>query len=134
MRWKSQGSDGPGLDPKRRAQLRAFLRIRCAASRRRAPAFRVASADSRPGLRREEVALLADVGVTWYTWLEQGRPLNVSAATLRRVSRALKLTRCRSQPRAVRRWMHSSSKTRNMEGSAEGYLGAIEMAQQSAQG
>jgi hypothetical protein len=25
-----------------------------------------------PGLRREEVAMLADVGVTWYTWLEQG--------------------------------------------------------------
>ncbi|TCK22143.1 helix-turn-helix domain-containing protein [Pseudonocardia endophytica] len=26
-----------------------------------------------PGLRREEVAMLAGVGVTWYTWLEQGR-------------------------------------------------------------
>ena len=26
-----------------------------------------------PGLRREEVAVLAGVGVTWYTWLEQGR-------------------------------------------------------------
>jgi hypothetical protein len=26
-----------------------------------------------PGLRREEVAMLADVGTTWYTWLEQGR-------------------------------------------------------------
>ncbi|MEJ2866844.1 helix-turn-helix domain-containing protein [Actinomycetospora sp. OC33-EN08] len=26
-----------------------------------------------PGLRREEVAALAGVGVTWYTWLEQGR-------------------------------------------------------------
>jgi len=24
-----------------------------------------------PGLRREEVALLAGVGNTWYTWLEQ---------------------------------------------------------------
>ena len=31
-----------------------------------------------PGLRREEVALLAGVGVTWYTWLEQGREINAS--------------------------------------------------------
>ena len=35
-----------------------------------------------PGLRREEVALLAGVGVTWYTWLEQGRDINVSAQVL----------------------------------------------------
>lgn len=32
-----------------------------------------------PGLRREEVAQLAGIGVTWYTWLEQGRPIHVSA-------------------------------------------------------
>ncbi|MDI7075685.1 helix-turn-helix transcriptional regulator, partial [Pseudomonas aeruginosa] len=35
-----------------------------------------------PGLRREEVAMLADVGVTWYTWLEQGREVNPSVAVL----------------------------------------------------
>ncbi len=35
-----------------------------------------------PGLRREEVAMLADVGVTWYTWLEQGREVNPSEAVL----------------------------------------------------
>ncbi|NSL50137.1 helix-turn-helix domain-containing protein, partial len=28
-----------------------------------------------PGLRREEVALLAGIGLTWYTWLEQGRSI-----------------------------------------------------------
>src|ERR1039457_6758209 len=33
------------------------------------------------GLRREEVAQLAGVGVTWYTWLEQGRPIRTSAST-----------------------------------------------------
>ncbi|MFI1929164.1 helix-turn-helix transcriptional regulator [Streptomyces sp. NPDC020330] len=44
-----------------------------------------------PGLRREEVAVLAGVGVTWYTWLEQGRPINVSAQVLRAVARALRL-------------------------------------------
>ena len=44
-----------------------------------------------PGLRREEVALLADVGITWYTFLEQGRPIKVSAGTLARLARALRL-------------------------------------------
>ncbi|WP_242481230.1 helix-turn-helix transcriptional regulator [Rubrivivax gelatinosus] len=42
-----------------------------------------------PGLRREEVAQLADVGVTWYTWLEQGRPVRASAAVLMRIAAAL---------------------------------------------
>ena len=32
-----------------------------------------------PGLRREEVALLAGVSVSWYTWLEQGRPIRAIA-------------------------------------------------------
>lgn len=44
-----------------------------------------------PGLRREEVAVLAGVGVTWYTWLEQGRPINVSTQVLRAVARVLQL-------------------------------------------
>ncbi|MFF2038871.1 helix-turn-helix transcriptional regulator [Kitasatospora sp. NPDC058170] len=44
-----------------------------------------------PGLRREEVAQLAGVGVTWYTWLEQGRPINASEQVLTAVARALRL-------------------------------------------
>jgi transcriptional regulator with XRE-family HTH domain len=44
-----------------------------------------------PGLRREEVAQLAGVGVTWYTWLEQGRPINVSVQVLDAVARTLRL-------------------------------------------
>lgn len=44
-----------------------------------------------PGLRREEVALLAGVGVTWYTWLEQGRPINASAQVLDAIARTLRL-------------------------------------------
>jgi transcriptional regulator with XRE-family HTH domain len=35
-----------------------------------------------PGLRREEVAQLANVGLTWYTWLEQGRQARPSASVL----------------------------------------------------
>jgi transcriptional regulator with XRE-family HTH domain len=45
-----------------------------------------------PGLRREEVALLANIGSTWYTRLEQGLPINVSADVLASISRALRLT------------------------------------------
>jgi PAS domain-containing protein len=45
-----------------------------------------------PGLRREEVASLAGVGLTWYTWFEQGREIRVSPDFLENVSRALRLT------------------------------------------
>jgi len=44
-----------------------------------------------PGLRREEVAALSGVGVTWYTWLEQGREIGVSSTFLDNLSRALQL-------------------------------------------
>lgn len=44
-----------------------------------------------PGLRREEVAALAGVGLTWYTWLEQGREIGVSADFLDNLARVLKL-------------------------------------------
>ena len=42
-----------------------------------------------PGLRREEVAQLADIGITWYTKLEQGRPIRVSPKVLEAVASAL---------------------------------------------
>lgn len=44
-----------------------------------------------PGLRREEVAALAGVGLTWYTWFEQGREVKVSEKFLLNVAYALKL-------------------------------------------
>ncbi len=43
------------------------------------------------GLRREEVAQLAGVSITWYTWLEQGRTIHVSAQVLESLSRVLLL-------------------------------------------
>ena len=62
----------------RRRELGAFLRSRRA---RLSPA-EVGLADwgvrRVPGLRREEVAQLANVGLTWYTWLEQGRRARLS--------------------------------------------------------
>ena len=44
-----------------------------------------------PGLRREEIAMLAGVSVTWYTWLEQGRPINASSDVLEALARTLRL-------------------------------------------
>ncbi|MBA3923325.1 MAG: helix-turn-helix domain-containing protein [Nostocaceae cyanobacterium] len=45
-----------------------------------------------PGLRREEVAQLANLSTTWYTFLEQGRNIRVSAQVLESIAQALKLT------------------------------------------
>lgn len=44
-----------------------------------------------PGLRREEVAQLAGVSTTWYTWLEQGRDIKVSPSVLDAIAAALQL-------------------------------------------
>jgi transcriptional regulator with XRE-family HTH domain len=45
-----------------------------------------------PGLRREEVALLAGVSHTWYTWLEQGRDIRPSRQVVDALARTLRLT------------------------------------------
>ena len=45
-----------------------------------------------PGLRREDVAALAGVSVTWYTWLEQGRDIRVSAQVLEKVASTLRMS------------------------------------------
>ena len=45
-----------------------------------------------PGLRREEVAQLCGISTTWYSWIEQGRDVSLSAASLARLSDALRLT------------------------------------------
>ncbi|SPU49105.1 Uncharacterised protein [Bordetella trematum] len=46
-----------------------------------------------PGLRREEVAQLSDISVTWYTWIEQGREVSVSPAVWSRIANVLQLAR-----------------------------------------
>ncbi|NIY65287.1 helix-turn-helix transcriptional regulator [Streptomyces malaysiensis] len=77
----------------RRGELAAFLRSR----RERITPEQVGLPRGRrrrtPGLRREEVAQLSTVGVTWYTWLEQGRDIHVSAQVLDAIARALLLDR-----------------------------------------
>lgn len=50
-----------------------------------------------PGLRREEVAQLGAISVTWYTWIEQGRDVSVSPAVWARLANVLHLTRAERQ-------------------------------------
>ncbi len=44
-----------------------------------------------PGLRREEVSQLAGFGLSWYTWLEQGRDITPSASVLDALARVYDL-------------------------------------------
>lgn len=46
-----------------------------------------------PGLRREEVAQLCGISVTWYTWIEQGREVSVSPSVWTRLAAVLQLAR-----------------------------------------
>jgi transcriptional regulator with XRE-family HTH domain len=73
----------------RRRELGAFLRNRRERTQPEQVGVRGGRRRRTPGLRREEVAQLAGVGVTWYTWLEQGRDINPSAQVLDAISRTL---------------------------------------------
>jgi transcriptional regulator with XRE-family HTH domain len=72
--------------------LREFLQARRAALKPRDFGLQDGGRRRAPGLRREEVASLAGVGLTWYTWLEQGRDIRVSEDMLERVARGLRLS------------------------------------------
>lgn len=74
-----------------RADLAAFLRARRAAVTPADVGLAPGGRRRTPGLRREEVALLAGVSVSWYTWLEQGRAINVSIDVLDALARTLRL-------------------------------------------
>jgi transcriptional regulator with XRE-family HTH domain len=90
---RTQGGASRRAGEQRRAELGEFLKARRA---RLSPGdFGMPRGSRRrtPGLRREEVALLAGVGVTWYTWLEQGRQINASTQVLDAVARTLRLDR-----------------------------------------
>ena len=83
--------ENDALERERRKELKLFLRAQrerlvppaaeCPPRRRRRT----------PGLRREEVAERAGMSPVWYSWLERGRPIQVSSAMLERVARALEL-------------------------------------------
>ena len=79
-------------DRARRDELKEFLRSRREALPPDALGLVAGARRRTPGLRREEVAAAARVGVTWYTWLEQGRDISASHDALARIARALRLS------------------------------------------
>lgn len=72
---------GEFLTDRRRAASRVGLGLPEVVGRRR---------DAGPS--REEIAALAGVSASWYTWLEQGRDINVSRQVLGSIARVLQLT------------------------------------------
>ncbi|MFE9877318.1 helix-turn-helix transcriptional regulator [Streptomyces sp. NPDC005784] len=77
----------------RRPELREFLKSRRARVSPAEAGLPDGGARRRtPGLRREEVAVLAGVGASWYQWLEQGRDISVSPQVLDSVARVLRLS------------------------------------------
>lgn len=85
-------SEPPAVSRDRREQLRHFLRTRRARLTPADVGLPTVGTRRTPGLRREEVAALAGVGVSWYTWLEQGRDITASAEVIDAIARALRLT------------------------------------------
>ena len=88
-----QSRQGPAVLERRREELGGFLKVRRARLTPEDVGMPRGARRRTPGLRREEVALLAGVGVTWYTWLEQGREINASMQVLDAVARTLRLDR-----------------------------------------
>ncbi len=78
------------------AQRRAFGDFVRAHRERMTPAalgFPAGTRRRTPGLRREELAQLCGLSTTWFTWIEQGRDVSVSANALSRLAEALRLDR-----------------------------------------
>ncbi|MEV3861571.1 helix-turn-helix transcriptional regulator [Streptomyces sp. NPDC050095] len=92
------GPGGPGDEDARPAEIRrhelaGFLRSRRERITPEDVGLPRGARRRTPGLRREEVAHLSAVGVTWYTWLEQARDIQVSAQVLDALARTLRLDR-----------------------------------------
>jgi hypothetical protein len=88
-----QSRQRPAVFERRREELGNFLKVRRARLTPEDFGMPRGARRRTPGLRREEVALLAGVGVTWYTWLEQGREINASTQVLDAVASTLRLDR-----------------------------------------
>jgi transcriptional regulator with XRE-family HTH domain len=88
----ADGTAGPvSAASARRTELAAFLRARRERIQPEDVGLPPGSRRRTAGLRREELAQLAGVGVTWYTWLEQGRKINASVQVLDAIATTLRL-------------------------------------------
>ena len=79
-------------DSARKAELARFLRTRRSMIQPETVGLAGGPRRRTPGLRREEVASLAQVGLAWYTWLEQSRDIQVSKEVIDRIAKALRLS------------------------------------------
>jgi transcriptional regulator with XRE-family HTH domain len=91
-RTSRTGSSSSDNGDARRDELADFLRKRRASIQPGNVGLPNGGRRRTPGLRREEVASLAGVGTTWYTWLEQGRDVRASLEVLDAIAGALRLT------------------------------------------
>jgi transcriptional regulator with XRE-family HTH domain len=89
---KSNGTPVKRRAERRREELADFLRRRREDLKPSDVGLPDGARRRTPGLRREEVATLAGVGATWYTWLEQGRDVRASFEVLEAIATALQLT------------------------------------------
>lgn len=80
------------MDQARRTELGTFLRDRRGAAVRADYDLPPVGRGRTTGLRREEIAFLSGVSVTWYTWLEQGRDINPSRQVIDAIAVNLHLT------------------------------------------
>lgn len=79
--------------PRKNIELGSFLKAKRAVLDPRSCNIKVSARRRAQGLLREEVAQIAGISVTWYTWLEQGRLMTPSPAVLESLVGALKLTK-----------------------------------------
>jgi transcriptional regulator with XRE-family HTH domain len=79
-------------DEERRKNLAEFLRTKRSLLKPEDVGLHSGSRRRTPGLRREEVALLANISASWYTALEQGRDVHPSEEMLEGLVKALLLT------------------------------------------
>jgi transcriptional regulator with XRE-family HTH domain len=79
------------LEDARRLELADFLKSRRSQIQPQSVGLPSGQRRRVQGLRREEVAELAEISPTWYTWMEQGRPVTISPRTVSRLGEALQL-------------------------------------------
>src|ERR1700761_3756018 len=85
------------MENEKRRELGDFLRVRRGRLTPESVGLTAHRRRRTPGLRREEVAELAGIGVDWYIRLEQGRPVTPSLGTIDALARALRLSEAEHQ-------------------------------------
>ncbi|MDR6903556.1 helix-turn-helix transcriptional regulator [Rhizobium miluonense] len=87
----ASGTPIPISDYDRRKELADFLKRKRDSLSPEVFGFPMSKRRRTQGLLREEVAIVAGLGLTWYTWLEQGREIQVSSSFLELLAAGLRL-------------------------------------------